>query len=336
MVFTITNNSSSSPPQQQPPDDISIFLRQILHGSSSSSSQPQPFISAPSPSPLMRTHAQDQLPCFASLLQNIPASNRLAVDRISHNNTTLNGVIFPVPAASNLSSESLSSSAQLRSFDNNDYAEDNECESEEGNDVAVGEEEETKQQQLRNQSKRSRAAEVHNLSEKRRRSKINEKMKALQNLIPNSNKTDKASMLDEAIEYLKQLQLQVQMLSMRSGLNLHPMSLPEGQEILHPSQIFQMGSDDYDNDGGGSYDLNMTNTLNTIPETSNTMLNLPNQCTSSVRPSLPALPSKTDVEAMSFGLESCVPANFHPLQLRNSAQERSMPHDNIATNSLGC
>lgn len=35
-------------------------------------------------------------------------------------------------------------------------------------------------------------------------------MKALQNLIPNSNKTDKASMLDEAIEYLKQLQLQVQ------------------------------------------------------------------------------------------------------------------------------
>jgi len=44
----------------------------------------------------------------------------------------------------------------------------------------------------------------------RRRSKINEKMKALQSLIPNSNKTDKASMLDEAIEYLKQLQLQVQ------------------------------------------------------------------------------------------------------------------------------
>ncbi|KAJ6685880.1 TRANSCRIPTION FACTOR PIF1-RELATED [Salix purpurea] len=62
----------------------------------------------------------------------------------------------------------------------------------------------------RSSSKRSRAAEVHNLSEKKRRSRINEKMKALQNLIPNSNKTDKASMLDEAIEYLKQLQLQLQ------------------------------------------------------------------------------------------------------------------------------
>jgi hypothetical protein len=62
----------------------------------------------------------------------------------------------------------------------------------------------------RNSLKRNIDAQFHNLSEKKRRSKINEKMKALQKLIPNSNKTDKASMLDEAIEYLKQLQLQVQ------------------------------------------------------------------------------------------------------------------------------
>ncbi|XP_020578722.1 transcription factor SPATULA-like [Phalaenopsis equestris] len=87
-------------------------------------------------------------------------------------------------------------------------------------------------------SKRSRAAEVHNLSEKRRRSRINEKMRALQNLIPNSNKTDKASMLDEAIEYLKQLQLQVQMLSMRNGLNLHDIYLSGmKQSPLQASEI---------------------------------------------------------------------------------------------------
>ncbi|XP_072993500.1 uncharacterized protein [Typha latifolia] len=58
--------------------------------------------------------------------------------------------------------------------------------------------------------RRSRAAEVHNLSERKRRDRINEKMKALQELIPRCNKSDKASMLDEAIEYLKSLQLQVQ------------------------------------------------------------------------------------------------------------------------------
>ncbi|RYR55758.1 hypothetical protein Ahy_A06g030934 [Arachis hypogaea] len=92
----------------------------------------------------------------------------------------------------------------------------------------------------RTSSKRSRAAEFHNLSEKRRRSRINEKMKALQNLIPNSNKTDKASMLDEAIEYLKQLQLQVQMLMMRNGLSLHPMSLPGG---LRPMILPHTGVD---------------------------------------------------------------------------------------------
>ncbi|CAD6340128.1 unnamed protein product [Miscanthus lutarioriparius] len=87
-------------------------------------------------------------------------------------------------------------------------------------------------------SKRSRAAEVHNLSEKRRRSNINEKMKALQSLIPNSNKTDKASMLDEAIEYLKQLQLQVQMLSMRNGVYLNPPYLSGAIEPAQASQMF--------------------------------------------------------------------------------------------------
>ncbi|CAL5092406.1 unnamed protein product [Urochloa decumbens] len=67
-------------------------------------------------------------------------------------------------------------------------------------------------------AKRRRAAEVHNLSERRRRDRINEKMKALQELIPHCNKTDKASMLDEAIEYLKSLQLQLQMMWMSGGM----------------------------------------------------------------------------------------------------------------------
>ncbi|MED6192665.1 ATP-dependent DNA helicase pif3 [Stylosanthes scabra] len=86
-------------------------------------------------------------------------------------------------------------------------------------------------------SKRSRAAEVHNLSERRRRDRINEKMRALQELIPNCNKVDKASMLDEAIEYLKSLQLQVQMMSMGTGLYMHPMMLPHGMQHMHAPHL---------------------------------------------------------------------------------------------------
>ncbi|KAJ4968070.1 hypothetical protein NE237_014771 [Protea cynaroides] len=80
--------------------------------------------------------------------------------------------------------------------------------------------------------RRARVAEVHNLSERKRRDRINEKMKALQDLIPRCNKSDKASMLDEAIEYLKSLQLQVQMMSM--GFSMVPMIFPGVQQYMHP------------------------------------------------------------------------------------------------------
>ncbi|KAL6132856.1 hypothetical protein ACLB2K_065095 [Fragaria x ananassa] len=86
-------------------------------------------------------------------------------------------------------------------------------------------------------SKRSRAAEVHNLSERRRRDRINEKMRALQELIPNCNKVDKASMLDEAIEYLKTLQLQVQIMSMGAGLYMPQMMLPPGMQHMHAPRM---------------------------------------------------------------------------------------------------
>eukprot|EP00268_Persea_americana_P012336 TRINITY_DN1519_c1_g1_i16.p1 TRINITY_DN1519_c1_g1~~TRINITY_DN1519_c1_g1_i16.p1 ORF type:complete len:627 (-),score=146.94 TRINITY_DN1519_c1_g1_i16:288-2168(-) len=81
-------------------------------------------------------------------------------------------------------------------------------------------------------AKRSRTAEVHNLSERRRRDRINEKMRALQELIPNCNKVDKASMLDEAIEYIKTLQLQMQMMSMGSRFCMPTMMLPAGIQHL--------------------------------------------------------------------------------------------------------
>ncbi|XP_012080335.1 transcription factor PIF7 isoform X2 [Jatropha curcas] len=91
-------------------------------------------------------------------------------------------------------------------------------------------------------SKRSRAAAVHNQSERRRRDRINQKMKALQKLVPNASKTDKASMLDEVIEYLKQLQAQVQVMSVSRNMPHHMMMMQQQQHHLHQmSLLARMG-----------------------------------------------------------------------------------------------
>ncbi|KAM7270878.1 hypothetical protein ACFE04_030092 [Oxalis oulophora] len=114
---------------------------------------------------------------------------------------------------------------------------DAECQSE---DIEFESSDTKKQSRGSTSTKRARAAEVHNLSERRRRDRINEKMKALQELIPRCNKSDKASMLDEAIEYLKSLQMQVQMMSM--GCGMVPMMFPGAQQYMTPMGMgFGMG-----------------------------------------------------------------------------------------------
>ncbi|KAK4849469.1 hypothetical protein QYF36_025164 [Acer negundo] len=87
-------------------------------------------------------------------------------------------------------------------------------------------------------TKRSRAAAIHNQSERKRRDKINQRMKTLQKLVPNSSKTDKASMLDEVIEYLKQLQAQIQMMS---RMNMPQMMMPMTMQQLQMSMMAPMG-----------------------------------------------------------------------------------------------
>lgn len=200
------SSSYSPPPAPELTDDISLLLRQILFKSSSSSSSSSTYSPTLSLTPKqMQYEIQRLQPPYSSVLSisdQIPALASAAA------------VNIPANTIGHVSSSSVGTT---------DYEPDEyDCESEEGFENLI-EEMVGKQNPPRNPSKRTRAAEVHNMSEKRRRSKINEKMKALQKLIPNSNKTDKASMLDEAIEYLKQLQLQVQMLTMRNGINLYSM-----------------------------------------------------------------------------------------------------------------
>ncbi|EMS47179.1 Transcription factor bHLH82 [Triticum urartu] len=66
----------------------------------------------------------------------------------------------------------------------------------------------------RARARRGQATDPHSIAERLRREKISERMKNLQDLVPNSNKADKSSMLDEIIDYVKFLQLQVKVLSM--------------------------------------------------------------------------------------------------------------------------
>lgn len=113
-------------------------------------------------------------------------------------------------------------------------AEESECDSKDARGVASLEKGPTPNRS--NSAKRTRAAEIHNQSERRRRNKINEKMRALQELIPNANKTDKASMLDEAIEYVKMLQAQLQLMSVRTGMIVPPVMMPPGMQYLSVQQ----------------------------------------------------------------------------------------------------
>nr|XP_017245006.1 PREDICTED: transcription factor UNE10 isoform X1 [Daucus carota subsp. sativus] len=87
-------------------------------------------------------------------------------------------------------------------------------------------------------AKRRRAAAVHNQSERKRRDKINQRMITLQKMVPNSSKIDKASMLDEVIDYMKQLQAQVIMMSRMNG---SPMTLPHAMQQQLQMSMMGMG-----------------------------------------------------------------------------------------------
>ncbi|MCL7028079.1 hypothetical protein MKW94_030081 [Papaver nudicaule] len=63
-------------------------------------------------------------------------------------------------------------------------------------------------------ARRGQATDPHSIAERLRREKIADRMKNLQELVPNASRADKSSMLDEIIEYVKFLQLQVKVLSM--------------------------------------------------------------------------------------------------------------------------
>ncbi|XP_019088982.1 PREDICTED: transcription factor SPATULA-like isoform X3 [Camelina sativa] len=269
------------PPPSSSSDEISLFLRHIFDRSSPN--LPSYYSPATTTTTMIGVHGDphaDNSRCFVS----DAAAALMSSKRVGDFSEVLVGGSSAVGSAStaacfgfnnnnnvqgNSSGTRVSSSSVGASGNETD---EYDCESEqEGGEAVVDEAPSSKSgggPPSRSSSKRCRAAEVHNLSEKRRRSRINEKMKALQSLIPNSNKTDKASMLDEAIEYLKQLQLQVQMLTVRNGINLHPLCLPG--TTLHPLQLSQIRPQEATNDPLLSHTNQFASTSN-APEMINTV-----------------------------------------------------------------
>ncbi|KDP23663.1 hypothetical protein JCGZ_23496 [Jatropha curcas] len=90
-------------------------------------------------------------------------------------------------------------------------------------------------------ARRGQATDPHSIAERLRRERIAERMKALQELVPTANKTDRAVMLDEIVDYVKFLRLQVKVLSMsRLGAagavaqlvaDIQPSSVEAGESI---------------------------------------------------------------------------------------------------------
>ncbi|GAB4852311.1 hypothetical protein Ancab_016503 [Ancistrocladus abbreviatus] len=60
---------------------------------------------------------------------------------------------------------------------------------------------------------RGAATDPQSLYARRRRERINQRLKILQNLVPNGTKVDISTMLEEAVHYVKFLQLQIRLLS---------------------------------------------------------------------------------------------------------------------------
>ncbi|KAF3333881.1 Helix-loop-helix DNA-binding domain containing protein [Carex littledalei] len=60
---------------------------------------------------------------------------------------------------------------------------------------------------------RGSATDPQSLYARKRRERINEKLRILQNLVPNGTKVDMSTMLEDAVQYVNFLQLQIKMLS---------------------------------------------------------------------------------------------------------------------------
>ncbi|CAI5504898.1 unnamed protein product [Closterium sp. Naga37s-1] len=88
-------------------------------------------------------------------------------------------------------------------------------------------------------ARRGQATDSHSIAERVRREKISERMSVLQSLVPTCAKvTGKAMILDEIINYVRSLQLQVELLS--SKLSAMEYDLMPEDDLLPDADLFQV------------------------------------------------------------------------------------------------
>ncbi|CAN6343648.1 unnamed protein product [Urochloa humidicola] len=84
-------------------------------------------------------------------------------------------------------------------------------------------------------SRRSHNGEAHKLTEKRRRDKINERLRTLQQLVPGcDDKSNQTVTLDQTIQYVKSLQSHVQAMSPDGPPRPPPPPLPPAYHVMPP------------------------------------------------------------------------------------------------------
>nr|GMD93861.1 transcription factor bHLH85-like [Ipomoea batatas] len=92
----------------------------------------------------------------------------------------------------------------------------------------------------KSRASRGAATDPQSLYARRRREKINERLRILQNLVPNGTKVDISTMLEEAVHYVKFLQLQIKLLSsddmwMYAPIAYNGMDIGHYQKMLQPT-----------------------------------------------------------------------------------------------------
>ncbi|XBH58361.1 hypothetical protein VPH35_079813 [Triticum aestivum] len=73
-----------------------------------------------------------------------------------------------------------------------------------------------------NRTRSSRHSDTHNVTEKRRRCKISDRLRTLQQLVPGCEKSNQASTLEQTIQYMKSLQKQVEAMNGRTTQAVYP------------------------------------------------------------------------------------------------------------------